>query len=575
VGKTSFFKQLYQFSDGQIELRALPSRTQQFFDIGDHGAIDNFCLQHEENIFFGVATRDGRGGTKENIVHIPALWCDVDFKDTPRELAHEKLKRFPFKPSAIIKSGGGIHLYWLLSESAEKRDLVVIEDVNKRIAAALGGDMAATDAARILRVPGTNNFKYSPPRPVEIVTLEDFTYTLDDFLEILPPLQDAVSKNGDAPENDTAWLSEAMQGCGEGDRNATAAKIAGYWINKLPAADVLQILTTWNQSNNPPLPDIEIQEVVKSVSRYEPEKEQAPETKIFTATQMIQAYRDHVAGLNKINFLTGVRNIDSTIRGVAGGEVLTLLGRAGTRKTGFAQNMMRNYLKNSSWGVLFFSLEMPVASLTERFFGIQAGEPGIEVEKAFADPSPVGMDSICQDFCKEYDRLFVVESRIGLSDIPTYIETIKRVHNVKIGLVVVDYLGLMQGPGNSEYEVLSRIATGAKAAAKMVSVPIVLLSQTSRQGGSGSTEVSMNMARGSGAIEEAADFVIGLFQIEDDEKVIVGSDEKPKALIAKILKNRKGPAGSMWKLDLNPETFQIGSESSRYFGKSRKNGSGY
>jgi hypothetical protein len=63
------------------------------------------------------------------------------------------------------------------------------------------------------------------------------------------------------------------------------------------------------------------------------------------------------------------------------------------------------------------------------------------------------------------------------------------------------------------------------------------------------------MGRGSGAIEEAADFVLGLWQ---------AGDEDEKELICKILKNRKGPVGSRWKLDLIPQTLQIGPKAEKY-----------
>ena len=46
-----------------------------------------------------------------------------------------------------------------------------------------------------------------------------------------------------------------MTGVADGSRNATATKIAGYWINKLPPSDTLAILKSWNQNNEPPLPD--------------------------------------------------------------------------------------------------------------------------------------------------------------------------------------------------------------------------------------------------------------------------------------------------------------------------------
>ena len=78
------------------------------------------------------------------------------------------------------------------------------------------------------------------------------------------------------------------------------------------------------------------------------------------------------------------------------------------------------------------------------------------------------------------------------------------------------------------------------------------------------------MGRDSGAIEEGADFVLGLWQQPRDEKdVDVWAEGLPDGaaqidLICKILKNRKGPAGSCWKLDLVPHAMQIGANAEVY-----------
>jgi hypothetical protein len=110
-----------------------------------------------QNCYFGVATRDGEGGKKENIVQNPALWCDVDFKDTPADRLKETAKNFPFKPTVIIHTGGGYHLYWVLREPVGPESIDILENVNRRIAVALGGDLNACDASRILRIPGTGS----------------------------------------------------------------------------------------------------------------------------------------------------------------------------------------------------------------------------------------------------------------------------------------------------------------------------------------------------------------------------------------------------------------------------------
>jgi len=185
-----FFPKLYQYCEGRIELRSLPSGARAFFNADDHAVIDAFCRKHQyKNIYFGVGTRDGRGGKKENIVEIPAVWCDVDFKETPPRQLIENFKTFPLTPSVIVESSGGLHLYWILSEPADQSELEGVVQANRQIAAALGGDTGATDAARILRVPGTQNFKYRPPAPCVLKRVEGFEYTLDDFRDLLPEVE--------------------------------------------------------------------------------------------------------------------------------------------------------------------------------------------------------------------------------------------------------------------------------------------------------------------------------------------------------------------------------------------------
>ncbi|GAG06226.1 unnamed protein product, partial [marine sediment metagenome] len=251
MDRKNFLKALYQFCEGKIELRALPSRKQAFFEINDIPGINSFCNQNvKDHLYFGVATRDGQGGKKENIIHIPCVWADVDYKKTPREIIADRLKKFPFKPSIIVRSGGGIHLYWLLKEPAEKEDIAKIEDVNRRITSQLGGDFGACDAARILRIPDTTNHKY--PAKCEVAQLNQYTYELSDFLSILPEVPTQTKETQASKDNSNEWLPEAMKGVKQGERNATATKIAGYFINKVPPKDVLIILQAWNTKNDPP-----------------------------------------------------------------------------------------------------------------------------------------------------------------------------------------------------------------------------------------------------------------------------------------------------------------------------------
>ncbi len=118
----------------------------------------------QENHYFGVATRrsPGGGGGKDNLQSATALWIDVDFEDESNQDALEiVLKTFPLRPTARVWTGGGEHVYWLL---AKPFDLTTPESI-QRFEATLKGladyfkaDSRATDASRVLRVPGTQNY---------------------------------------------------------------------------------------------------------------------------------------------------------------------------------------------------------------------------------------------------------------------------------------------------------------------------------------------------------------------------------------------------------------------------------
>jgi len=215
---------------------------------------------------------------------------------------------------------------------------------------------------------------------------------------------------------------------------------------------------------------------------------------------------------------------------------------------------------------VFFSIEMPVASVTERYFQMFDGCTGPEVECMFTDAARnMEKDKAVGQFVKDLRRFYMVPARVSLSDIAGYVRLIESGKNIKVGVIGIDYLGLMDGPGANTYETISRLATGTKNVAKMLNIPVVLLSQVSRKGGSGQSEISMDMGRDSGAIEEGADFVLGLWQQPRDEKDHdvwasgLPDDDAQIDLICRILKNRKGPAGSTWKLELIAKTMQIGS----------------
>ena len=112
-----FLTQFFQGTEHQVELRALPCKARVF--ARTHNDISSFITRNcdKNNIYFGVATREGRSGDKDHCRELPAFWVDVDFKTTCEDAVWERLEEFPLQPSIFVESGGGLHLYWLLKEA--------------------------------------------------------------------------------------------------------------------------------------------------------------------------------------------------------------------------------------------------------------------------------------------------------------------------------------------------------------------------------------------------------------------------------------------------------------------------
>ena len=143
------------------------------------------------NVFFGVAkyaTGDNR--KKENVLGLKAFWLDVDCGPTKAEpdpktgrpdgyidqsAAIAALRTFcesvGLPAPTIVDSGGGIHVYWALTEEITRRDWEPVAERFKEVCKTQNFyvDNAVFEVARILRVPGTFNFKEEEPRPVEFI----------------------------------------------------------------------------------------------------------------------------------------------------------------------------------------------------------------------------------------------------------------------------------------------------------------------------------------------------------------------------------------------------------------------
>ena len=274
--RNDLFKKLFSIADEYIELRAiLGSKIQgrDFISLNTDWEkikkeVDQFCKDNEkQHIIFGIASRDGSGGAKENVVSISCVWAEMDYKDAPEAKIQEILNVFPLKPTIITNSGGGLHLYFKLDKPVgleRSADVVKMNDWIRLELNKLGKCKfdKISDIPKTLRLPGTVNHKYDNRPICKIVELNDNVYSLDDLLEMIPgSFEDSVI---DTSDDDS--LKELYNGSKEGSRNNNLTRLVGSWANDgLDFNECFQIACSVNSKNTPPLPDNEVKAIIRSI----------------------------------------------------------------------------------------------------------------------------------------------------------------------------------------------------------------------------------------------------------------------------------------------------------------------
>ncbi|MCK9378377.1 MAG: DUF927 domain-containing protein, partial [Syntrophobacterales bacterium] len=192
------------------------------------------------NYWVGVALRnDSKGGAKINLLALTAAFADVDVGTAGHKNASTyetkaealaAIEAFPLRPTTLIDSGGGYQCYWLFREpvSLLKDEIPMVEGITRGLSLALGGDVAASDAARILRLPGTWNMKLQgQPRPVEVVWCEsERVYEL----AALAKYEDKARRQKQEPRHDPQGGTAAGPG---GDFSAYAQRAFADELAKL------------------------------------------------------------------------------------------------------------------------------------------------------------------------------------------------------------------------------------------------------------------------------------------------------------------------------------------------------
>jgi len=258
------------------------------------------------------------------------------------------------------------------------------------------------------------------------------------------------------------------------------------------------------------------------------------------AMQDIEKAQDST-GLNGVP--SGFVSIDRITQGWQKSDLIILAARPSVGKTAFSLNLARNAAVDHHIAVAFFSLEMSAIQLAKR---LMTSESGLSADKIKGGSK---LESYEWEQL-EYKLKALMSAPLYIDDTPSLqlmefrTKAKSLVKNKGVRLIFVDYLQLMQGPtelrGMREQEVAA-ISRTLKATAKELDVPIIALSQLSRQavqrqGGGGKPQLSD--LRESGSIEQDADMVLFIHR-PDYIGLSDNPEDKDKTQII-IAKHRNG-----------------------------------
>ena len=258
---------------------------------------------------------------------------------------------------------------------------------------------------------------------------------------------------------------------------------------------------------------------------------------------------------------TGFTDLDNRTAGLQPADFILVAARPSMGKTALVLNIAEYMTMRENRCVAIFSLEMSKEQLVNRLFAMQSH---VEAQKIrTGDLSEAEWTEVIES------AVNIGESRLIIDDTPAItvaeLRSKCRKYKLEYGLeiIIIDYLQLMSGSGrsgDSRQQEISDISRALKALARELNVPVVALSQLSRAVESRPNHRPMlSDLRESGAIEQDADVVIGLYRDGYYNK----EAENPNLAEAIVLKNRKGATGTV-QLNWLPEYTSFSSVERRY-----------
>tara|TARA_B100000676_G_scaffold308027_1_gene367861 strand:+ start:382 stop:1740 length:1359 start_codon:yes stop_codon:yes gene_type:complete len=240
---------------------------------------------------------------------------------------------------------------------------------------------------------------------------------------------------------------------------------------------------------------------------------------------------------------SGFKKLDKMTAGLQSADLIILAARPGMGKTSFSLNIVLNAAINNGLNVGFFSLEMTKEQLMMRMISCKSKINFSKIRTGFLSENEL---NLIRSNNESFQR-----SNIFIDDTPAInsLELRSRARRLKsdkgLDLLIVDYLQLMRGVnrGENREREIAEISSSLKALAKELEIPIIAISQLSRQTEARTDKKpQLSDLRESGALEQDADMVMFIHRGDAYKRNVEERDGLAEIIIGK---QRNGPTGTV------------------------------
>jgi replicative DNA helicase len=251
---------------------------------------------------------------------------------------------------------------------------------------------------------------------------------------------------------------------------------------------------------------------------------------------------------------TGYRDLDNMTAGLQRSDLIILAARPAMGKTTLVTNLAYNVATIAKQPVLMFSLEMSKEQLVDRMLADASGVDSWNIRTG--NLSDDDFSKLSEAMGEMAEAPIYIDDTPGLSVLEMRTKARRAAHDQPLGLIIIDYLQLMQGSGRNDgnrVQEVSEISRGLKLIARELNVPVIALSQLSRSVENRSPQIpQLADLRESGSIEQDADIVMFIYR----EAYYNPETERENITDLIIAKHRNGPVGKV-ELYFHPERLRF------------------